>query len=333
MSNALKVVIFTVLLLSLSIGWVGCASEAESQETGGGILIRLDKGDEDRLLEFYLGGYLGETARNPEVSGLIQKRHKSWYLLDPTQIPGADTTLKRLVAAGGSDRVIEWDEFEVFVSETYYLARSAPPTIERMKLKVGDWHLTDDWRAYEVEGTMSPFRRKIWIRTASLMAAIRRMNSFSDPILYDEGTVFVGEHLVDGAVVETTFMLKRADGFWDYFAYDEMGDLATEVQKEPENMQVPVKCIGCHYGDRQFEPERSFPAQPRPGPNGPRTIFTEEGNRSVRIASDLQEHAKRSDTILGLYATLYLSGVSTRIREGEATVDEIDMMQRLGFAE
>ena len=333
MSNALKVVVSTVFVLSLSVGWVGCAPGAESPETGDGILIRLDKGDEDRLLAFYLGGYLGETARNPEDSGLIQKRKNNWYLQDPTKISGADTTLKKLVAAGTDDRLIEWNEFEAFVLETYYLARSAPPTIERMKQRVGDWHFADEWRAYEVEGTMSPFRRKIWLRTASLMTAIRRMNSFSDPILYDEGTVFVGEHLLDGAVVETTFMLKRADGFWDYFAYDELGELSTEVQKEPENMQVPIKCIGCHYGDRQFEPERSFPAQPRPGPNGPRTIFTEEGNKSVQIASDLQEHARRSDTILGLYATLYLSGVSTRIRQGEATVDEISMMQRLGFAE
>ncbi len=330
MSNALKLVICAAFVLSLS---VGCAQKAEGPESGGGILIRLDKGDEDRLLAFYLGGYLGERARNPEISGLIQKREKNWYLLDPTRISDADTTLNRLVAAGSSDRVIDWDEFEAFVSETYYRARSAPPTIERMKQRVGDWHLTDEWSAYEVEGTMSPYRRKIWLRTANLMTAIRGMNSFSDPILYEEGTVFVGEHVANGAVVETTFMLKRADGFWDYFAYDEAGDLSTEVQKEPENMQVPVKCIGCHYGDRQFEPERSFPAQPRPGPNGPRVIFTEEANKSAQIAADLQEHARRSDTILGLYATLYLSGVSTRIRQGEATADEIDMMQRLGFAE
>jgi hypothetical protein len=88
---------------------------------------------------------------------------------------------------------------------------------------------------------------------------------------------------------------------------------------------VPTKCVGCHFGTRLFEPEKSFPVAARPGPDGPRGITVQNALPTPSMVGQLDEHRKRSDQILGLYGTLLLNrltimGASSELSEDQAAV-------------
>jgi len=107
--------------------------------------------------------------------------------------------------------------------------------------------------------------------------------------------------------------------------------LSKTIKKEPDDLKVPTQCVGCHFGDKQFEPERSFPREARPGPRGIRSLYVSENLKNESIARGISEHAKRSDNVLGLYATLFLSDLSTRIRKGASSEREQALAKKLGI--
>ena len=80
--------------------------------------------------------------------------------------------------------------------------------------------------------------------------------------------------------------------------------------------------MGCHFGDKLFEPEKSFPMRAEPGPHGPRQVYVEEDLRDEEIVRRFDEHRRRSDTVLGLYTTLFVSSLRAERRAG--TLDESD---------
>lgn len=96
-------------------------------------------------------------------------------------------------------------------------------------------------------------------------------------------------------------------------------------------MSVPTKCLGCHFGDRQFEPEKSFPSVARPGPNGERHVFVPDQFRDKAVRDAFSEHARRSDTILGLYVTLFISDMLNQAEAGLGKESDQQILTRLGF--
>jgi hypothetical protein len=222
--------------------------------------------------------------------------------------------VRELVDSAGADGLIDWQEFEAFVLDTYADVRDAPRSVEAARDRYGDWSDSTRWFSMSVSGSMSPYRRRISVDMARLRTAVDGMTSLDDDIIYPVGTVFAGEHLDDGGIRETTFMVKRADGLWDYFAYGPDGRPTRTIEHDPSDLNVPTQCIGCHLGSRQFEPERSFPAEARPGPGGERRVYVDPAVRSSDIAGRIREHLKRSDRILGLYVTIYLSELRLRAR-------------------
>ena len=313
--------------------FAGCSPAADTSMESSGIRFDLDKEDEERLLLFYLGSYVDSPVMDPVGTGLLEKREKTWYLLDPSQLQGVDSLVIELYSESILTGTISWSSFESFISRTYYEAREAPHSVAEIRESVGDWADSEAWFSVELSGSMTSYRRKIFVPKSNLQAAVQRLQSASDEILYDVGTLFIGEHYDQGLKVETTAMVKRSDGFWDYFAYDGSGNLTSELYKEPDNMIVPIQCTGCHFGDRLFEPERSFPALARPGPNGAREVYVEESWKNPNIVSELREHGRRSDTILGLYATLYLSNLKARGFEHDLSPEEDAVLLRLGFSD
>ena len=180
-------------------------------------------------------------------------------------------------------------------------------------------------------GQMTDKRRRLSIKKEAMQSALREMDSISDSVFYPRGTMIVGEHLEHGSVVETTVMVKQFDAIWTFMAYDREGRLTKEVEKSPDPLSVPTKCLGCHFGDRQFEPERSYPSPSRPGPNGERALYVNPEYSNPIVKNDLLEHSRRSDSILGLYATLYVSEALIRAKKGEASNDEISILTQLGY--
>ena len=284
----------------------GCAAP-EDGDRPSGLQIDLDRKGERVLLEFYLGGYVPGRASDPFATGLVVESGGDYFIPDSVLASEVGANLAPLETVAGEERIVGWDGFERFILDTWPDVRGAPETVQTARQRYGDWSDETSWFTMEVTGSMSPYRRRIAVPRSALRHALDGMGTLDDPVIYPIGTVFVGEHVVDARVVETTFMVKREDGLWDYFAYGADGRWTETIENEPNDLNVPTQCVGCHFGSRQFEPERSFPAEARPGPSGPRLVHVEPGLRTTGIAERIQEHLRRSDTILGLYATLYLS--------------------------
>ena len=290
-------------------------SRLPSEDAGSMVPINFDGNNADQLLRFYFGSFLGPEGGDPVEAGILEKREKTWYLRSPHSVDGIPASLQQLYETASRAGELSEDALEAFIQSTYYEARDFPATLEEMLERDGFWS-EPEWFRIDVQGSMVSLRRTTWIRRSDIEKALDRMEKLDDPVMYDPATLIVGEHLEGSRTVETTLMKKRQDGFWDYWAYDEDGRLTDVVRKDPRDMLVPTRCTGCHYGDRLFEPERSFPALARPGPNGERALYIPEQWRNADLSSTMQEHARRSDTVLGLYATLFLAEAVAHARSG-----------------
>lgn len=307
----LRTIITSMLLLALAATGCGTGSNSEGGAADVGmsssaVPIGFEGDDAHRLLGFYFGSFLGPEGGDPVALGILEKREKSWYLRDPQAIDDVPALLQDLYAISRVAGELTEEALSAFVQEHYYAVRNFPGTLEEASTALGEW-AEPAWFMIDVKGSMVPLKRRTWVRRTAIEAALDNMETLNDRVVYEAGTVFVGEHLEGADVVETTFMRKRADGHWDYWAYDSEGLLTDLVKKEPRDMLVPTRCTGCHFGDRLFEPERSYPAEARPGPEGERALYIPQSWRRADLAGTIQEHARRSDTVLGLYATLYLA--------------------------
>ena len=288
-------------------------------------MLKLDKSDPERLLTYYLGGYASDEGSDPIEAGLLRKEGSTYWLDRSVLAERHPVAAARLEETD----ILDWDAFATFLQATYYDARELPPSIEalREEMPAGD----SAWFTVEVDGVMTTARRRVSVPIAALRTALEAYYQNDQAVIYPVGTTFIGEHWQDGAVVETTAMRKRDDGFWDYMTYGSEGRLTSKTTTEPRALQTPTQCAGCHFGDRQFEPERSFPAEARPGPHGPRVLYVDDAIRDPEVVRFFDEHRKRSDTVLGLYATLYVSEL--RAKRNAGTVDDAEdaLLERLGL--
>ncbi len=187
-----------------------------------------------------------------------------------------------------------------------------------------------EWFRHEVAGSMTTYRRRLHIPLAAVRSAVV---SFAEGrgLRYPPGTVVVGEHLDAGRVVETTVMTRRSDGFWDFAAYGADGLPVDRIRGTTDDLRVPADCYGCHYGDREFEPQRSFPATAPDGPWGPRALFVPPEWRRADVTARLDEHARREDGLLGLHATLRLSALLSGRDAGAPAGSDDDLVSLVGF--
>lgn len=291
------------LLLLILLG--GCSRNP------GSVQIDLGKKNPERLLAFYFGGYTESEPADPFQTGLLT-REDNGYRLNMNQLEavvGSDTDLPEDENGNGK---LDWEEIEPFLQKTYYQMRPAPPTLAR--LREGTRYLTDStaWMRVDVNGVMTTARRSIYMPAAAVQEALLEYRSQGEALRYPVGTTVIAEHHEGESHVETTGMRKRADGFWDYFVYDAAGNLAPRTTTKPRELTVPTRCVGCHFGEKQFEPEASFPDVASPGPLGFRGIHVGDEARDTTVVNFFDEHRKRSDTLLGLYGTLYVTELKNK---------------------
>ena len=287
------------------------------------IEVILDKADPERLLRFYFGSYVSDGGADPFEAGLLSREGDRFYahpsVLEATRVGLGQDLARR--ARGGR---LVWDSLSVFLNATYYAARRLPPTLEAFRAS----RPYSTWLSFNVDGPMTRARRRIYVEEEALREALALYVERGERLVYPSGAAIVGEHLVDGEHIETTAMLRRTDGFWDFLTYGSDGRLAPRTRALPRALDTPTQCVGCHFGSKKFEPERSFPQPAAPGPDGPRAYYVEEAANADEVARFFKEHARRSDTVLGIYATIFVSRL--RAARGKGRLSEQDE-QLLGY--
>lgn len=278
-----------------------------------GVRLDLDTRDAGQMVAFYTGVF-GGGAEILHADGTLD--------LDAAE--ALDGDFGRRLRAVSADGRVDRDEFLEAVTGPYARAAGLPASLDELRAR---WAVGDDssaWFTHEVSGSMTRFRRRLHIHHDAVQGALSKRLLEGAALTYEPGTVVIGEHLDQGLVVETTVMLRRPDGFWTFGAYGADGARVDRIEGDPDALRVPADCFGCHYGTRQFEPERSFPGLARPGPHGERAVDVPMSWRNAEVTALLQEHARRSDGLLGLYGTLYLS----RLLETDAGGDSLEVALR-----
>ncbi len=291
----------TVLGL-MSMLATGCAGEHVDVRTAEDVPIDLDRRNAERVARYYLGGLVGPRGGDPVAAGMLSVDGGA-LVLHPQALPER----ARGALEDDGDGVLRADEFSAWAATTYREARDLPATLQALRGAMPAWAVADtSWFSFEVRGSpMTHADRRLFVPVASLRAAIARFAAGGE-LRYPAGTLLVGEHLLDGELTETTVKRRRADGFWDFMVYGRDGRLVDTTSTPPRALRAPLQCTGCHLGSRQFEPDRSFPADAPAGPAGPRAVVVPPAWRDAGTAAIFREHAARRDDVLGIYATVYV---------------------------
>ncbi len=315
------------LLLMAIVVVSGCETSADDASESMLLPIDLDKPGAEELLRYYFGAYASEEGADPFAAGVLDERDGAFYVDLGTLALLNAAAADSLRAVSGEE--LGWEELKQFVRATYYRARGLPPTLAALQQQTQ--YDDETWFTVDVRGVMTTARRRIYVSQEALRAALTTYHNRGEQLVYPIGTTFVGEHFIDSVHVETTVMRKRADDYWDYFIYNREGDLARETGTPPRSLESPIQCVGCHLGDRQFEPEESFPAEAPAGPHGPRAIYVGDNLRDMQVVRFFQEHLKRSDNVLGLYGTLFVSTLRARQRAGSIAPEDSILLAELGL--
>ncbi len=313
------------VLLLLGALLVGCSGPDANAD---GLRLDLDKRDPEQLLRFYLGSYLGPDGGDPVEAGLLSDDGR--FRLHPDALEARWHAALDSANADG-DGSLDWDEFVDFIDQTYAETRGFPPTLDAFRAEVPYAPGDSAWFTVEIDGVMTNARRHVFVPMPGLRAALSGYHDNGERLLYPVGTALVGEHRVGGELAETTAMRKRADGFWDFFVYGRDGALAAATATEPRPLRSPTQCLGCHIGRKLFEPEKSFPAPAPDGPFGPRGIHVGPSMRNAEVVAFFDEHAKRSDTALGVYGTLFVSALLADRAAGRLSAEDAALLESLGL--
>ena len=320
------------LCFLLAVALAACAPSdgAGGGPTSGLLPVEIDKSDPERLLRYHFGAYAAPEGADPFEAGLLRE-HDGGFAIDVGVLERLHPGTADVLQDADGDGAIGWEELEALLQATYYDVRDLPPTLADLQEETP--YLGDDepWFHVELDGVMTTARRHIYVPEAALRSALAGYRANGERLIYPVGTTMVGEHHAGGERVETTAMRKRADGFWDFFTYDADGRLAKSTSTPPRELKTPTQCVGCHTGNKPFEPERGFPDEALPGPHGPRALYVDAALRDPEVTAFFDEHRKRSDTVLGIYNTLFVARLRADRRAGRLGEADVRLLEGLGL--
>lgn len=290
-----------------------------------GVAVDAGRSDAGRVLRFYLGSYM-DPAR---IDSVLVADGDGWRL-DLESLASTAPELRAQLEPSAGDGLLDRDELRAAVQATYAEARRLPGSATDLVALPGFGAPDDERVEIRVRGSMTRYERRVRIPVAAVVSALETFAAEGE-LRYPAGTVVVGEHLEDGDVVETTAMIRRADGYWDFAAYGVGGEPIGEIHGDRGGLAVPTRCFGCHYGDRAFEPEASFPAPAADGPHGPRFVDVPGEWVDPDVVARLDEHRRRSDGLLGLYATVLVGRWRAEAEAGRLPAERARLVEALGF--
>ncbi len=310
--------------------YTGCARNEAQQVQQHSIRLEVKAKQPERLLKYYFSAYVSPDGGDPFAAGLVTRRGGDFYLsavrlaeLAPFAAPYLDSLLN------GGNR-LAWEALREFVYQTYYRTRRLPDNLDQLRAEV-PYARNDDWFVVDIHAVFTAALRRIYVPMEAIRYALEHYQENNRRLLYPVGTTIVAEHLMGDILAEVTAIRKRPDGEWDFFAYDATGKLTDRTHTPPRSLKIPVQCVGCHLGSRLFEPEKSFPKPAPPGPHGPRAIYVDKDMKNPQVVRFFQEHAKRSDTVLGIYNTLFVSKLLVLRAKGELRPEDQKLLEKLGL--
>ena len=305
-------------LLAVSLGCGNTPPESSDL-----LRLDLDRADPRSFISYYFGGLSAPEATDPFQTGLVVESGDDYYV-DPVALrrilDGAPTAVD-----ANDDGTLDWDELAPFLQATYYDLRPIPASFDSLQIPEN----AGDWFELSVDGVMTTATRRIRVPLHALRETIRQYRARGNRLIYPPGTTIVAEHVVNEVTIERTTMRKRSDGYWDFAVFDSTGSRVPSTVTPPKPLAVPTQCAGCHLGSRLYEPEKSFPAPAAPGPAGPRSVHWEGPVPTTDLVRYFDEHRKRSDGILGLYATLYVAELDARRSAGTLSDEESGLLDSL----
>lgn len=156
---------------------------------------------------------------------------------------------------------------------------------------------------------MTTLLREIYVPRQALEDGLLNYWDRGGMLQYPAGTVIAAYHKnSSGETLEVTVKKRRSDGFWDFGVYDSSGRNVRHSSSPPTPYAAPVQCVGCHLGNMLYEPEESFIIG-REGKTEGEYLVLGDRLRNPKIVGLLDEHARRSDHVLGVYGTVYLTEI------------------------
>ncbi len=300
--------------MMLMLLWIGCTTNDQVE-------VLLTGKSAEKNLQFYFGSYI---QQDPFKSNVLEKKGDRFFL-DLSMLREFDSELAVALDARVSRNTLDPDSLQTVIESSYYEARNLSKNLADFESK---WPISSP-KSFEVHGPVTHYLRRITVSEKALQDAILNYHQNDSRLYYETGTVIKAEHISNDQVMETTAMIKRFDGFWDFATYDSAGMLTSKTRPNPRALATPTQCVGCHFGKKSFEPERSWPLDAPPVPEGIRKWYTETSDKEV--ADFFREHDLRSDLVMGLYATTYVSDLRMQRRLGTLDSSSVALLGYLGL--
>lgn len=200
----------------------------------------------------------------------------------------------------------EWGRFiQAIVEETNPL----PKTLQELFPEGPPPFFPHHYFQLKVYGAMTSLLREVYVPVSALEEGLLKYWDRGGVLQYPAGTVIAAYHKTnEGSTLEITVKKRRRDGFWDFGIYDSAGWRVHQTSSPPTSYSAPVQCMGCHLGSMPYEPEDSF-ITGEVGKTEGEFLVLRSGMRNENVVMLLDEHNRRSDRVLGVYGTVYLTSI------------------------
>jgi hypothetical protein len=223
-----------------------------------------------------------------------------------TVSPRLSSTLDKI--REGGDR-LNRDQWNLFLKVVVEQSTPFPETLAELFPSGLPHTMEDSYFRLKVYGAMTTLQREIYVPKQALEDGLLKYWDRGGMLQYPAGTVIAAYHKnSSGATLELTVKKRRSDGFWDFGVYDSSGRNVRHSSSPPTSYSAPVQCVGCHLGTMLYEPEESFIIG-REGKTEGEYLVLEDRLRNPKLVELLDEHTRRSDHVLGVYGTVYLTEI------------------------
>jgi formylglycine-generating enzyme required for sulfatase activity len=295
---------------------------------------------------YQLQTLLGAEASSSKVlDSAVIRQHKELYInLDA--LPPTKAALLRNISNNASPLNITLGEIGAYMDRHYYELTRPYPDLKAL-LAEHPYRDNPNWLTVPVDSATFHHRRVLHIQKDRITDALISYFDNKLRLIYPKGTLIAADSFdPKGNIVETEVLRKRGDTFWNFAVYDRFGALIRnsipfdergEVAHDLPGFHVPGSCANCHRIDRL-----DFSGDPQPPISAPVPGFFHRlpaHTPKIHLGPEYYDHeafrelteatGRQKDGVFGVYGSLFLSELVSRMRLGKLTGDDRVRYQRL----